>query len=337
MIYGHDFNDLAANTVSAIGTCLCLSGPMTLTMNARSANPDLPAALDFKILAMQRVKMQRGWNFEQVISPFSHLWFVMAGHATIKHHGSAFELGPGSAYLVTPFTLHDCQGEDSLDCFQLHLLCHLPGGIELFSVMDCDRQVTERPEFRQLLERLWSICSRRDLSAAGTTSGQAQSNIAQSNTAAPLPDESGIALAHGMEAQSILRQLLQPFLTSAQVRRGSTRRSSTVSSEPFPAVQEFVNRHLAEPIELADMARVAGLHPTYFSDRFQRQMGIRPLEYLMRLRMARARYLLRISKSSIKEVTYDIGLRDPAYFSRVFVKYCHLSPSAYRITCNDSI
>jgi two-component system response regulator YesN len=63
-------------------------------------------------------------------------------------------------------------------------------------------------------------------------------------------------------------------------------------------------------------------------------MGIRPLEYLMRQRLDRARYLLRTSKASIKEVTYNIGLRDPAYFSRVFLKYCHVSPSVYRTTCN---
>jgi two-component system response regulator YesN len=54
----------------------------------------------------------------------------------------------------------------------------------------------------------------------------------------------------------------------------------------------------------------------------------------MRQRLDRARYLLRTSKASIKEVTYNIGLRDPAYFSRVFLKYCHVSPSVYRTTCN---
>jgi two-component system response regulator YesN len=123
---------------------------------------------------------------------------------------------------------------------------------------------------------------------------------------------------------------MKPFLIASPLQLGT----GPVTTEPFPAVQDFINRHLAEPIILADLARVAGLHPTYFSDRFQRQMGIRPLEYLRRRRMDRARHLLRTSKASIKEVTYHVGLRDPAYFSRVFVKYCQVSPSAYRTTCN---
>ena len=295
------------------------------TRSAVTDLTDLPATLDFKLLAMQHVKTQRGWDFEQIISPFSNLWFVVAGQATIKHHGREFKLQPGCAHLVTPFTLHDCQGEDFLDCYQLHFFANFSEGTELFSVLDCDWQVAEPPDFKPLLERLWSICAGRDLSPARVTPGEDPSR-----TMPPTRSRNGIPLAQGAEAQSILRQLLKPFLASAQLRQGT----EPVTAEPFPAVQDFINRHLGEPIFLADLARVAGLHPTYFSDRFQRQMGIRPLEYLMRLRMDRACHLLRTSKASIKEVTYNIGLRDPAYFSRVFLKYCHVSPSAYRTTCN---
>jgi AraC-like DNA-binding protein len=294
-------------------------------MNTRLAVNDQIQSLDFKILALQRIKMQREWTFQQVISPFSHLWFVTAGHATIKHHGSAFELRPGCSHLVTPLTLYDGQGEDCLDCFQLHFVSHLPGGMELFSAMDCDWQVVEQPDFKQLLERLWSIFSGRDLTPAG-----AMPRGDRYPSAALVPGKSGNPLAHDAEAQFILRQLLQPFLASTKLRQSS---QATVAP-PFLAVYEFMNRHLDEPIMLADLARVAGLHPTYFSDRFQRLTGVRPLEYLMHLRMDRARHLLRSSKNSIKEVTFNIGLRDPAYFSRVFLKYCHVSPSEYRSTCH---
>jgi AraC-like DNA-binding protein len=294
-------------------------------MDTRFAVSDLLATLNFKVLAMQRVKTQRGWNFEQVISPFSHLWFVVAGQATVEHHGRAFELRPGCLHLVTPCTLHDCHGEDYLDCYQVHFISHSSGGMELFSMLDCDWQVAKSPGFKLLLERLWSICSGNTLSPTSTAPG----NI-QSRTVPPTPGANSISLAQGTEAQSILRQLLKPFLASAKLRQDM----EPLAAEPFPAVQEFINHHLAEPIILADLARVAGLNPTYFSDRFQRQMGIRPLEYLTRLRMDRACYLLRTSKASIKEVTYNVGLRDPAYFSRLFQKYCHLSPSAYRTTCN---
>lgn len=299
--------------------------PASPHMNTRLPASDLLQSLDFKIPALQRIKMQRGWNFEQVVSPFSHLWFVVAGHATIKHHGSTFELQPGCSHLIPPSTLYDCEGEDLLDCFQLHFISHLPGGMELFSVVDCDWRVVEAPDAKPMLERLWSISSGRDHSPVWAMPGGDQSRYAAGDTG-----KSTIPLAQEAEVQFALRQLLQPFLASAQLRH----QAQATVAKPFLAVQEFMDRHLGEPIMLADLARVAGLHPSYFSDRFHDKMGIRPLEYLMRLRIDRARHLLRTSNHSIKEVTFNVGLRDPAYFSRVFLKYCHVSPSVYRTTCN---
>ena len=66
-------------------------------MNAQSAVKDLFHSLDFKVLSLQRIKMQQGWSYEQVASLFSHLWFAVVGHANTKHHGSAFELRLGSS------------------------------------------------------------------------------------------------------------------------------------------------------------------------------------------------------------------------------------------------
>jgi AraC-like DNA-binding protein len=72
------------------------------------------------------------------------------------------------------------------------------------------------------------------------------------------------------------------------------------------------------------------LHPTYFSDQFNRAVGLRPLDYLMRRRIERAQYLLLTSPASIKEIADAVGIPDAAYFSRVFSKLCRLAPKAYR-------
>ena len=98
----------------------------------------------------------------------------------------------------------------------------------------------------------------------------------------------------------------------------------------FLAVQEYIHAHMSEPILLADLARVAKLHPTYFSDRFQQLVGVRPLEYLIRRRIERAQYLLLASPVSVKQVASEVGIADAAYFSRIFTRYCGIPPSAYR-------
>ena len=124
-----------------------------------------------------------------------------------------------------------------------------------------------------------------------------------------------------------MRLLLSPFLTSARLDEAS---AHVRVPQRFIAVQEFIHAHLHTAIILADLARVVGLHPTYFSDRFLKLVGVRPLAYLMRCRLEWAQLLLLASAAPIRDIAGAVGLRDPAYFTRAFTKHCGHSPSAYR-------
>jgi AraC-like DNA-binding protein len=132
--------------------------------------------------------------------------------------------------------------------------------------------------------------------------------------------------ADWLEAQGLLRLLLAPFLRSARAHEGMHARATS----RFLAVQEFIHEHMRDHITLADLARVAEWHPTYFSDRFHQLVGVRPLEYLARRRIERAQYLLLTTRATVKEVAYEVGLSDPAYFTRVFTRICRVAPSQYR-------
>jgi AraC-like DNA-binding protein len=50
----------------------------------------------------------------------------------------------------------------------------------------------------------------------------------------------------------------------------------------------------------------------------------------MRRRMERAQFLLLTTRASVKEIAGQVGIADPAYFSRVFTRLCQVSPAAYR-------
>jgi hypothetical protein len=143
----------SASVSQARLACFCIGQPTEETMNAQFAVKDLFHSLDFKVLSLQRIEMRQRWNIEQVSSPFSHLWFMVDGHATIKHHGRTFALQPGCSHLVPALRLYDCHGEDSLDCIQLHFRSKAATGVELFSVLNCSRQASELPDFKKLLHR----------------------------------------------------------------------------------------------------------------------------------------------------------------------------------------
>ena len=273
---------------------------------------NLPGKISFRVHAVRRVAARNSCGTGESVCTFSRLLLITSGRAAIQYHDRRFEVPTECAHLVPAMAVHEFCGDDDWEALDIHFSSPVSEGVDLFSLLDYDHCLSPVPaDFRELVERLAVM-----VPADGLMNDPAQEE----------PSGRGASLADGLAVQAILCLLLTPFVATARL---SDDIFSKVARQ-FPTVHEFIYGHLAEPISLADLAAVTGLHPTYFSHRFLQVMGLRPLEFLMRCRMKRAQYLLSTSKASIKEVAFDIGLRDPAYFSRVFMKYCHSSPSGYR-------
>jgi AraC-like DNA-binding protein len=282
---------------------------------------ELLAGLELRVLSIQRTEAGRWWNFKNVISPFSRLWLILDGRATVNHHGRKFVLRPGQLHLVPPFAVHQCSCSRRFNHYHLHFVARLPTGIDLFSLLDCDYQLPAPAEALTLFKRLETIYPERKLPCFDPNREEYKQFPALAQPAAATDDA-----LNGFEAGGILSLLLAPFLRSARGHEGIHARVN----RQFLAVQEFIHANMRQKIALADLARVVELHPTYFSDQFKRAVGVRPLDYLMRRRIERAQYLLLTSHASVKEIADAVGISDPAYFSRVFTKLCRVAPSEYR-------
>src|SRR5262249_18464192 len=73
---------------------------------------------------------------------------------------------------------------------------------------------------------------------------------------------------------------------------------------------EYIKRHYNRPITLNDLARVAGLHPQYFSHKFTVEMGMSPMVALTQERIGAAKNLLDYTGLSISEIGLRIGYQD---------------------------
>jgi AraC-like DNA-binding protein len=284
-------------------------------------NQQVLAALDLKVLTIQRTVAGRWWNYRNVISPYSRLWLILDGHGVVRHHGREFKLKAGQLHLVPPFTTHDCSCSRRLDHYHLHFVSRLPTGIDLLSLLDFEFQIKTPVDTLKYFRRLENLYPDRKLPCFDPARDEYRRLPAMAEQA-----WRNILPVHWFEANALLGLLLTPFLHSAQEHEGIHARATRL----FLSVQEFIHDKMHETILLGDLARVARLHPTYFSDRFQELVGVRPLEYLMRRRIERAQYLLLTSSSSIKQIAVKVGIPDAAYFARVFTRVCGNSPSAYR-------
>lgn len=86
---------------------------------------------------------------------------------------------------------------------------------------------------------------------------------------------------------------------------------------------------IARPWTVEQLAKVSALSRSAFFDRFSRTVGLPPMEYLLRWRMAVAKDLMRRGELRMAEVAAKIGYGSSSAFSTAFNRHVGQPPSAY--------
>ncbi|HLJ18560.1 MAG TPA: helix-turn-helix domain-containing protein, partial [Stellaceae bacterium] len=93
---------------------------------------------------------------------------------------------------------------------------------------------------------------------------------------------------------------------------------------------DWVQRRLHEPLTIDRMARQANMSTRTLSRRFAETAGMSPGEWLIGLRVARAKDLLETSRGSVERIAVDCGFGSVATLRHHFRQRVHMSPAAYR-------
>lgn len=125
------------------------------------------------------------------------------------------------------------------------------------------------------------------------------------------------------EENSLLLQLINI------VCRSSISNEAPIRSDILTAT-EYMRSHMQDPINFQSLAESLHLSYSRFAHLFTQTVGTSPQQYLLKLRLDRARGLLRDSSMSISEVAESTGFNDPFYFSRMFSKRFGISPRMFR-------
>ena len=95
-------------------------------------------------------------------------------------------------------------------------------------------------------------------------------------------------------------------------------------------VLEFINENYMNEITLDVLSQNMYLSPIYVSKIFKESTGDSPINYLIKLRLSKAKLLLEEGELSIKSIAEAIGYTDVYHFSKLFKKYYSCPPSALR-------
>jgi AraC-like DNA-binding protein len=94
--------------------------------------------------------------------------------------------------------------------------------------------------------------------------------------------------------------------------------------------KDLADARYAEPLDVDDMARAAGLSRAHFSREFRRTFGESPHAYLLTRRLERAAALVRTTDHGIAEICFAVGLQSVGSFTTSFTRTYGMSPTAYR-------
>jgi AraC family transcriptional regulator len=95
---------------------------------------------------------------------------------------------------------------------------------------------------------------------------------------------------------------------------------------------DFMQENLEESIDLPAIAAVTGLSPSHFARQFRAATGVAPHQYLMGLRIDRAKRLLSETNTHLVNIAFACGFANQEHLSRIFKRSCGIAPAAYRRT-----
>lgn len=130
------------------------------------------------------------------------------------------------------------------------------------------------------------------------------------------------------------RVLVEALFTQVVVRLArSYGAHASPAGRRLLAVQKTI-RHIeerhAEPVELALLAKTAGMSLSTFKRAFKTVTGTSPIDYLLQVRLARACHLLRDAEATVTEAALAAGFGDGNYFARQFRARMGCTPREWR-------
>lgn len=137
------------------------------------------------------------------------------------------------------------------------------------------------------------------------------------------------AAGRGAALESLTRLIMTSLLRLC-ARSLPARQTRHEDLQVFHRFNELIEAHYLEHWPLARYAQGIGVTEARLNEVCRRIADLPSKRLILERLMQEARRLLLYTGSSANEICYRLGFKDPAYFSRFFLRYAQLTPGEYR-------
>ena len=108
-------------------------------------------------------------------------------------------------------------------------------------------------------------------------------------------------------------------------------------SELLEAAKNYILENYYTDISLDDISSYVYISTSHFARAFKKHYGISPIQYLLSVRIQKAKTMLEETNKKIGDIAIDVGFSAQQRFNDIFRKQIGMSPSEYRQHYKDSI
>lgn len=258
------------------------------------------------------------WNWKNVNSPFTRLYYVTEGSAQIELPDGIYTLSPKHMYFIPAFTIHTNICKSNFVHYYLHIYEDHYSDNDWLDHWKFPVEVEATDLDLALFKRLCEINPHMTLQKSDPTTYDNNPTLMQN-----LIKNRQRAFCDKVESRGIVFQLLSRFFKQGQskIEMEDNRIAKTVL---------YICKHLNEAIELEKLAEISCLSKDHFIRLFKKELGTTPLQYINQKKIEKAQLLLITEELAVKEIAFQLAFDDYSYFNRLFKKTTGVTPQEYR-------
>ncbi len=277
-------------------------------------------SLQLSLLNVGYAHLDTHWNYDNVVSPFTRMYYISKGSAKVYHNDQTFDLKPGYMYLIPSFTYSRYKCDEYHEQYYISFFEEIKNGLSIFNLKSFVYELKAKDTDIAYFKRLLEINPNRALV-------NDDPEVYDNRPTLQIFKKKNEKLPSStyLETNGLLYILLSKFIKDHNrlVVKNTTR-------DNLSQVLSHISENLDKELTINKLASYCHLSTDYFSRIFKQKIGMRPNKYIQSKRVERAQLLLLTTDNSLKQIAEKVGLENLSYFSRVFKSFTGKTPGNFR-------
>lgn len=258
------------------------------------------------------------WNWRNVNSPFTRLYYVTEGAARILLPTGIQELKPDHLYLVPSFTTHSYLCDTHFAHYYLHIYEDHQSESSILEDFSFPTEIPAGDLELPLIKRLCGINPTMQLPQSDPTSYDNNPTLIKN-----IIKNKQRTFCDKVESRGIVYQLMARFLKDAQPK-------AEINDDRIQKVLSYILKNIYKTIDIDSLAAISCLSKDHFIRLFRKEVNNTPLQYINQKKIEKAQLILITDSMPIKNISYLLAYEDHSYFNRLFKKLTGVTPQQYR-------